>query len=138
MVSQMIHKSKMFACVNMQEDLMVCKLPPHTVDVEIYIRSAEGTHFYREALTRSHFYSFFFYIYLFYSHNNPLHFYSHNNPLHFIHRLFKKEHILLGTHLFIYQTSQKCKHISLHKFTRKCVPMWRIHFTATKSTVYHW
>ena len=50
MVSQMIHKKKMFAYVNMQEDLMVCKLPPHTVDVEIHVRSAEGTHFYREDL----------------------------------------------------------------------------------------
>ena len=37
----------MFSYANFTQQMLVCKLPPHTVDIEVHVRSSEGTHFYK-------------------------------------------------------------------------------------------
>ena len=39
--------SKMYTHVNFDEKVLVCRLPPQAVDMELHVRSAEGYHFFK-------------------------------------------------------------------------------------------
>ena len=39
--------SKMYTHVNFDEKVLLCRLPPQAVDMELHVRSAEGYHFFK-------------------------------------------------------------------------------------------
>ena len=44
------NKTNMYTHVSFAENILVCKLPPNAVDVEIHVRSAQGEHIFKEDL----------------------------------------------------------------------------------------